>query len=380
MGATRVHGTVVSVPTAGLQVKLAITFVTGEVLNSSDFAYTTISGPAYYPLPWFCNKVAKVIRQWIFDAAGGDAALSPPGAATGVTVDWLAPTLSDTPGASRLAFKVGPTGITQTAGGAPVVIQSATIDNSTSWATPFGFEDGVSSIAASVAAGVATWTGSFQPRSLFPFPQIEDMGHERKVRSNEFTNIGGDGTVYYYDAGASIKVRSYKLLQQSLLQGGPSYPVGYFGSISGDRKTITLASTDETVSSGFGTMLYESSFLAAHQWVAVEGVESVARVKTVTSTTIVLYEPLSSAPTAGAEVYALSEAAAFDLEARRLAGYHLIWSNDESAQAVKWGAFSTYCRMGKGESVEGIDRPGNFPEFNWGWELAKRRRTGLTLP
>lgn len=360
-------------PTAARQV--AITFTNNlYTLNSSDYAYPSVgaAGEVWAPL-LYLSKLYSTIDTWLQSALPAD----PYGVAYNEWAPVASLSLSETAGGSRVVLTVSNDG-----GDAGAVLSSITIDNTSGWATPLGLvEDGVSAVFTA-AAGVVTITGQFQPRTLWCFPRAETDTGDYRLRANERTHPLADGDAAYFQIGGSYQRRDYTLLDQSPEHAGPPFTVARFGSWGATRKTINIATDNYGYALFFPSrVVSDLSLVSAHDYIQIGNTDYCCRVKGTTSSTITLYEPFPSSMSANAgdEINVISEAAAFELEQRRL-GYAIVHAQDDLTDTPNYGAYSVYVPWSEGEWREASERATQEPLFNWSFNWLKYRKNKLTLP
>lgn len=377
MGAIRLLGTPTKM-TASRQIVPTVSVSSpATTLNSSDSAYLTIGAVnnVYQPLHYF-NKVLRQWRQWLFNAMGPDPNVAPPASADLVPLTGTI-SLSETAGGTR--FVVTLAGLNSTPSS---TISSVTLDNTSGWATPLGLvEDGVSKVF-NASGGTVTFTGDFQPRTIWTFPDTTVDSGDYRVKGLEITNIDGDGTPYFVDIGGYFYRRDFGIVDLSSDFGGPSFPVALFSAWGGTRKSITIHLPDETVFTGMGGAFERIEDIAVGDWITIGNINWCSRVKTASGSTITLWEPFPSNVTANAgdEIRVISEAAAFEIEMKRLSMCH-IWDMDDANGVPYYGRFGTYAPYSTGETEEVNERRSlDDPLYNKALSLVRYAKNPLTLP
>lgn len=371
---------------AGAQTAAASIVTNLATLNAADSAFSTFGAAGdLYALPHYLKKALDIYRAWVLLAEIADAAIDPIGGPPGTLSNvQMTGTLvqSDTAGGARVQLV-----LTSIGSNPGTSLTSVTLDNTAGWLTPLGFEHGVSTVY-NASGGVVTMLGDFQPRTLFTFPASEIPGEDRRRKSLYLAHVGADGHARTYDAGSSLWVRTYKLIDQDVSYGADDYPVGVFASIDGTRKILTLKADTSGSLTGLGGLYYASGSLLNQvqvgDWVSVGNYAWASRVKArdANAGTITLWEPFPSSAstslTAGQEVYVISEAAALQLEWERL-GQAAIVSNDDLNQVPLWGAYRVYAPDTAG-AEDFARRSLADPYYSWTFNLVRDDLPGWALP
>lgn len=368
-------------PSASRQIALSIAYggAASGTLNASDAAFLSVSGGV--SSPWLASlyllEVLQQIRAWIFAAITGDPSLANAGAAADIGLVGRFD-LSATPGESRCVIVLSSLNATPPG----VTLSSLTIDNTSGWATPLGLCQDGASRTVSASGGVITLTGEFQPRGLWAFPDgCEDSGDEWQIH-NAISHQRGDFGVDYFETAGESATRAIVLTDLSAAQGGPPLGVGLFASLSGDRKTVTLRSTDETVAPSLGGALAGLGIVAVGDYVRPAGVPWCARVKAIGATTLELFEPVPSSVSlaSGHRWELISEASALRLELRRTA-LVAVHEQDDFNRAPRFGVFACYSPRGDGAAEERAERPSqDDPLYRAALSLSLNNAPGLSLP
>lgn len=364
-------------PTASKAV--APTIVTNiATLNSSDSAHLSqgAANEVWAPIHYLI-KTCLTIRQWVCAAEVADAALTPTGGNPGNTANVLLTgdlSLSETEGESRFVLTLSSIGAVEAN-----TITSMTLNNASGALTPLGLvEDGASKTVNAVG-GVVTFTGEFQPRTVFVFPRSEQDSGDKRHRAAKFSYPLADGDINNYKIGNAFIKRTYSLIMQGPEYAGPSFPVGTFSSFGATRKAINVKTL--TVNplgvDGFNAL----ELLSVHDYITIGNTDWCSRVKAVNATSIDLWEPFpaSASINAGEEIRVISAAAALELEADRVESL-ILYNNTDSTDLPNYGAYGVYSTYGDGKYEEGGEHPATEPFFDWTYELLKYRAAKLTLP
>jgi hypothetical protein len=365
-------------PTGALAV--APTIVTSiATLNSSDSAHLTQGAAGDVWAPWhLLIKTCLTIRQWVLNAEVADAALTPTGGNPGNMANVLLTgdlTLSEIPGGSRFVLTLTSIGAVEAN-----TLTSMTLNNASGALTPLGLVEDGASKTVNAGGGVVTFTGDFQPRTLFVFPRSEQDTGDKRHKAAFFSHPLGDGDIDLFSLGNAHIRRRYSLIQQSPEFAGPSFPVGTFASWGGTRKVINVKTltVNPTSIDAFNAL----DLLAVDDYVTIGNTDWCSRVKAANATSIDLWEPFpsSASVSAGEEIRVISEAAALEIEHRRI-GSLVLYQQDDSTDLPMYGSYGVYAPFGEGKYEE----PGSQPMqteaiFDWPFELLKYRKAILTLP
>jgi hypothetical protein len=364
-------------PSASRQIATSIVFGGGAsgTLNSSDAAFPSVAAGVWLP-SLYLTEVLQLLRNWIFDAITGDPSIANAGTAAQIGLTGRFD-LSDTPGESRCVI------VLTTLNSTPATtLTSLTITNTSGWATPLGLCQDGASRTINASGGIITITGEFQPRGLWPFPDgFTDSGDEWAIYGGVTHQRADFGVDYFALAGESAQ-RDIVLTDLTAAQGGPPLGVALFSALSGDRKTITIKSTDETVTPSLSGALAGLGIVAAGDYVRPAGVEWCARVKTVGAASLELFEPVPSSVllSSGHPIEVISEAHALRIEFRRAKLLAVHEQNDLSAVPL-WGVLKCYTPRADGTAEERAERRSqDDPLYRCELALALNNKPGLSLP
>lgn len=363
-------------PSASRALTLSIAY-TGSVsgsLNTSDSAALTWGAAGEVWIPHLlCAKVGERVRQWIFNAIAGDAALSNSGTVSDIGLT-LAYSFAEGAGASRWVLTISDLNTVE-----GVTISSVTLDNTSGAWTPLGLCEEGTTRTVSAVGGVVTITGDWQPRTTWVYPHhVRDTGDQR-TRYLATAEPLTSGDVAYFDAGGHFARRTLTLADQAAEYVGPGYVVARWSSFGATRKTINVRTADETVLSGFGEYLFQDSLATVGRYIVLGSSREARRIKSVTTTTITTWEPFpaSLSLTAGDEVRVVSECEAMRYEATRGVGYLVVHGVDDLTGAPIVGQYTPYALTGAEEPEE---RQQADPYYSAALDLLRRYRSTITLP
>lgn len=357
---------------------VAPTIVTNiATLNSSDSAHLTQGAAGDVWAPWhYLIKTCLTLRQWVVNAMGPDAALSPAGTLADVDLDGSL-TLSETPGGSRFVLTLSSIGANEAN-----TLTSMTLNNASGALTPLGLVEDGASKTVNASGGVVTFTGDFQPRTIFVFPRSEQDTGDKRHKGAFFSHPLSDGDIALFSLGNAYIRRRYSLIQQSPEFAGPSFPVATWASWGGTRKVINCKTltVNPTSIDAFNAL----ELLAVDDYITIGNTDWCSRVKSIDtgSKIINLWEPFPSnaSISAGEEIRVISEAAALEMEHRRI-GKLVLYQQDDSTDSPNYGSYGVYAPFGEGKYEEPGAQPFQTEAlFDWPFELVKYRKSVLTLP
>jgi hypothetical protein len=336
----RALGTIINLPSAlDISLTVVLTGTGTATLNSSDSAYLTMAA-GKYRLPDFLQILASKISDWLFAAATADASVTTKPTLANCDCSFTF-TPSLTQNGSRVAMSLTITGAQ--VGGTAATVTSVALTNLNGLWTIIGFDSEPSSpFSMSVAAGVATYTGRFQPRSIFVFLRSEiDFGNTEEVIQYKALKFA-DSTGSSFYSGRALTRRALRLVDQDQDIGGRDMPLARLDSINASRN-ILQASNTTAVSYVTGFEANQINDDAVNDtwtdgaYVEIPG-QWVGRLQTSDETaipaTIVLWEyvPSSITPPTKAPLMRISEVKALWFEAMRL-GYLCVYDVNETPGA-----------------------------------------------
>lgn len=382
--AYRALGTVVKVTsTITLTVSLRLSDGTNNLtLDSGEAAYETIAVGSYR-LPDFAQLVASKLLAWVTAAK---AALVPATlTSTGSPSVTLTFTPSTSAGGSLFSLAIGPIGATFVAapsGTAAIVAHADTkIDNATGGYGPlglvYGTATGTTTRAGTVSSGTATWSGLFQPRSIFVFDRSEvDEGDAEEEQGYKAIRLA-DGSGSVYASGRSVTRRTLRLVDLDESVGGRPVTWGRCSALTSDRVTFTLPAPSTTSLSGISSPYYQSDLATTGRYVEVGGY--VSRLRTAHATAPVLCEEIPSSITvnSGTALNLVSEVHALHREAVRL-GYLVVYDVTDDTGAIRWTS-EEYMLAPESARWAGERRDLDNPLYSFSWNLIRRDKTGISL-
>jgi hypothetical protein len=383
----RALGTVVKLAsTATLTVSLRLSDGTNTLtLDSGEAAYGTIAAGSYR-LADFAQLVASKLLTWV-TAAKAAAVTAGTLTSTGSPSVTLTFTPSTTAGGSLFSLAIGPIGATFVAapsGTAAIVTHADTfIGNATDGYSPLGLvyetATGSTTRAGSVSSGTATWSGLYQPRSLFVFDrsEVDEGDAEEEVEYKAILLADGSGSVYA--SGRSVTRRTLRLVDLDESVGGRPQTIARVASIDSDRVTLTINAPSTATLSGISSPYYQSDLASAGVGRMVELGGWVSRLRSVSASSIVLAEEVPSSVTvnAGTVLNLVSEVHALHREAVRL-GYLTVYETTDSDGSIRWVS-SEYMLAPESARWAGERRDVDNPLYSYSWSLIRRDKTGLTL-
>lgn len=320
-------------------------------------AHRTIAA-GRYAFGDFVVLLWQTLRQWIFDdlnAGGSSATISGGVDAVDLRLDVAA---TATWGETRVSLRLELP--TVQVGGQPAPLTALTLLNNSStaqapfWPSLLGLGQEGSSVAVSVAGGVATLSGPYQPRALYCFLRSEVKPAGSIVTELSSLLPTSDGLVGTYEIHSGLVEQEWSLVAQPAEICGDPQPVGVLASLSASRLVLNCPNPRRSGGSGntgvvAGTGLDESRLpLGAYVGItAAPGLLWVSRVKSITLGTapashqVELWErvPSTHSPLVGARLYRVPEVWALRHDARRL-GQLLVYSADDGTGAPLWLAES----------------------------------------
>lgn len=237
----RALGTIIELTSAtDIAMSIVLTGTGTATLNSSDAAFGQMAA-GKYRLPDFLQLLAKKVSDWIYAACQADAGVTTKPVLTNCDCSFTF-TPSLTQGDSIVTMTVTITGAQ--VGGTAATITSATLTNSNALWTKIGLVAEYStSQSMSVATGVATRAGAFQPRCIFVFLRSEiDFGNsEEAVQYKALRFADGSGSSFH--SGRRITKRQLRLVDLDQDIGGRDMPISRLTSINANRYDLETANT-----------------------------------------------------------------------------------------------------------------------------------------
>lgn len=387
MSEFRALGTVVSFPTAtDIALSLVLTGTGSATLNSSDTAYLQIPAGSVFRFPDLLQYIEQKIADWIYAACVADTGVTTPSAATDLAVSiTFSPSL--TQNASLCTLTIGSNLGGAQVGGTNAAITGATLNNTNGLWSKLGLvQEDTTSQAMSVAAGVATRVGVFQPRSIFVFERSEvDDGDAVEAQLSKSFRLGdGSGSAFY--AGRQVQRRRFRLVDLDEKFCGRARAIARLGTSGASSVTLDVdGAVETTYSTGITGAQYDSTLAseAATDGAYVNvGGAWVGRVRAVASTGLTLYEkvPSSTTPPSRCAITRISEVEALWFEALRT-GYLCVFDMVETLG----GSFGTIRWTGQ-EYMLDDDSKGFTPErrdianalYSYTFHLKRRDASGLT--
>lgn len=378
-----------------LEVGIEITIANG------GGSYTTTGVNADYPtIPAgtysfgeFCTLLSQEIRQYIYDDFG-DAGSSPTNGGTVEDIDLdlrLVPSTSA--GASRVSFVA--TDLNALIGGNPAAITACILKNTASpgWPCLLGLGQEGDDVSATIAAGIATAAGQFQPRAWFCFLRSEVYIGPRKTTELYTAIPMGDGDVDIYEINSACAESEFSLITQEYKIAGDLRHIGTFKDLSGDRLTISLPNPKTTGRvQGISSPGFIEDRIPEGSYLALEGAGDfgwVGRVKDITVSSegtdieIELWDKVDSAFStvkASSPIYWAPEAWAMRHEAKRLRTLLVYGADDSSGAGLwTWEAFAVGS-LGASSFLEATERPDQrLDRYTMRIPLIRRLKSGLTL-
>jgi hypothetical protein len=242
-----------------------------------------------------------------------------------------------------LVITFDPTGFLVTAGAVQTTINSFTLDNLTGhkWLTKLGMVVETATNSASIVvyapaspnATLATFTGTFQSRSIFCFENSVRDTWDNEVRPSEATIQLRDGKVRRWSQGSMEAYREITLVDlQADITGYPQ-DVHTFSSFGATRLNVNIWVPDINQVVNLGSINTNLTLIVGD--IARIGSDDFwARVQAVSSSAVTLYElyPTTLVLTSGDSVWQLSEAHALWVEAYRT-NFFFVYEPDESTTA-----------------------------------------------
>jgi hypothetical protein len=385
----RALGTVVYLPSA---VTLTITLRISDGSESVTLSSSTGNGVPYltiaagrYRLADYAQIVSLKLATWIESAVAeeelnGASTLT----ATGSAVVTLTFTPSTTAGGSLFSLAVSSVGGSFSGGAALIQSHAATlIDNASGAYSPLGLvyetATGSTTRAGAVSTGTATWSGLYQPRSLFVFDRSEVDEGDAEEESNYKAITLADGAGSVYASGRTVTRRMLRLVDLDESVAGRPQTFARVASISSDRVTLTLNNPSTSYLSGISGHYYQSDMATAAPGRFVEVAGWVSRLRSASATTLVLCEKIPSSVTvnSGSVVNLVSEVHALWRESVRL-GYVTVHDSVDNTGAIRWTS-SEYMLAPESARWGAERRDLDNPLYSYSLNLIRRDKTGLTL-
>lgn len=287
-------------------------------------AFSTTLAAGNYDLFTFAAKVNSQVRQALI--TNKHASITAPALAS-VLFKFVFPTTwSATPGANKINCTFDPTGFIVTAGGTQTTISAFTLTNGagSSWASYLGLAlETTTTATATLTPGtplgtLATFTGVFQPRSIFCFENSFKDSWDYERRPSEATVQLTDGKVRHWGMGSVETFRDITLVDQLADIAGYPLDAMVFSAFGANRGLVNIQAPDiDGLTNVSG--LADNSVISVDDIVRVGNDDFWSRVSAKTSTlvTICQYYPTATVPTAGDTVWKISEAHALWIEAYR---------------------------------------------------------------
>jgi hypothetical protein len=309
--------------------------------NVTDYAFGALSvtiAAGVYDFFSFAAKVNSLFRQELITKK--HASLTAPALAS-VLFKFVFPTSwSAVPGANKINCTFAPTGFVVTAGALQTTIKTFTLTNGTgTWLSQLGLALESTATAtptyapASPDATLATFTGLFQPRSLFCFTNSVTDTWDNEVRPSESTLQLRDGTVLRWSQGSVEAYREIVLVDLPANVTGYPLDAVTFSSFGANRSLANLQVPDIAGLTNIAS-INTNITLVADDAVRIGNDDYWSRVSAVSASLVTLcqYQPTTLVPTAGDVIWKISEAQALWIEAIRTQ-YLFVYEPDESTVA-----------------------------------------------
>lgn len=387
MAEFRALGTAIAFTSAtDIALSLVLTGTGTATLNSSDTAYLTIPANSVFRFPDLCQYIEQKLADWIYAACVADAGVTTPTAATDIAVSiTFSPSL--TQNASLCTLTIGSALGGVTVGGTAATITSATLTNTNGLWSKLGLvQEDTTSQAMTVAAGVATRVGTFQPRSIFVFErsEVDEGDNVEALLSKSFRLSDGTGSAFY--AGRQVQRRTLRLVDLDEKFCGRARPIARLGTSGASSVTLDVdGAVETTYTTGITGAQYDSTLASE---AATDGAYLnvggawVGRVRAVASTGLSLYEkvPSSTTPPSRCAITRISEVEALWFESLRT-GYLCVFDMVETLG----GTFGTIRWTGQ-EYMLDEESKGFTPErrdtanalYSYTFHLKRRDAPGLT--
>ncbi len=357
-------------------------------LNSSDSAFLQIPAGSYFRFPDLCQYIEQKLADWLFAAMTADAGVTTkPGSAAAIATSiTFAPSLTQNSSLATLTLGASLDGAQ--VGGSAAAITAVTLTNTNGLWSKLGLvRESVTSQAISVAGGVATRVGIFQPRSIFIFErsEVDDGDAVEAQQYKAFRLADGSGSTFY--SGRNVTTRTLRLVDLDEAFCGRAKPIARLGT-SGVSSQITL-NLNNTIEASYTLGVTETRYsstlaaaaLTAGAYVDIGGVW-VGRLFSQASTALGLcdYVPSSVTPPSRCVISRISEVQALWFEAVRtghLCVFDMVEEAGGSLGNIRWtGAEYMLNEESKVFTPERRDSANSL--YSYTFSLKRRDLPGLT--
>lgn len=338
----RAFGTTIRVSSA-LSVNIAVVITDGT--NTSVYSGSALSIAAgAYRTADYCSALASTIISWLSAQIALDASVVATGTPI-VDIEFIPATTAD---GSRFSLTLVSPACDFVASSLPASFASASINNANGVFSNLGLayrDPSFPARSATISSGEALFSGLFQPRSIFVFERSEIDEGEDDSPAQFVAHKLASGALRTYVLGSNrISKRRLRVVDLDPDVCGPPIEVALATGINVDRNELTIPATVTTSLTGIEAAFSLPSLIPVGAYIEFQGF--VARVRSVTSTTIQLCETIPTTITLSAYSYirVVSEVHALWSEALRL-GDILVYETSDTTGEILWYPQS-YCLAG----------------------------------
>lgn len=328
---------------ANLNVVLTVTITDGT--NTSIYSGGSLSIAAgSYRFADYCSALASIIISWLQAQIAADATV----VSTGTPVVEIQFVPSTQANGSLVSLTLIDPACDFVAGG-PAEYSAATIDNTNGAFSILGlaYRDPLSPTRnATISAGEALFSGLFQPRSIFVFERSEiDEGEDDRPAQFVAHKLANGALRTYVVGQSRISKQRMRIVDMDPEVCGPPIEVALTTSINATRTGFVLPANSTVNLSGVEVGFSLPMLVQQGLYLEIQGF--VARIKSVSATSIILCETIPNSITlAGTVTYLrlVSEVHALWNEALQL-GEILVYNTNDSTGEILWYPQS-YCLAG----------------------------------
>jgi hypothetical protein len=369
-------------------------------LDSTVFAFpiigtgATASNPVIYRYTDFLIEVWRKIRQWIFDA-GVAFGLVPVGTVADVQFSLSVTYPNDQNDsyhdAVRINLSIPQLGLGFV--GATITAMSCLgLPTSSRWGHLLGlYQENAASNVFTLASGVFTRAGQFQPRHLAVLLRSEQDSGEYEERQDYRTSVLGSGRVIQHNYGFAEVRRDLRLVSLHPFELAPQFHVGALSSIDVTRTRLFFPNPIVSGSGGSGVSGIGSTptglqtdrvaigdiLRISEQWVSRVRLVTIPAPPAPIDVTLWEIVPSNINPPLGAPIYKVSEVHSFVLESLRLQGLFVYDVDDVSGEWRPSGP--RYHMRGAGKLLLQFDRqqPQAADRYAFSLNLVRNSAPGL---
>lgn len=336
----RAIGTTIRLSSA-LSINITVTITDGGIGSSTYTGGALTIAAGSFRTADYCSALASTIVSWLQAKIAADATV----AATGTPIVDIAFSPGIGADSSRFELTLVSPACDFIASSLPASFSAASINNTNGAFSNLGlaYRDPSSPTRnASIVSGEAVFSGLFQPRSIFVFERSEiDEGEDDRPAQFVAHKLASGGLRTYVLGTTRISKQRLRIVDLDPDVCGPPIEVALATSINADRNTLNIPAGTTVSLSGIEVAFSLPVLIEAGDYIEIQGF--VARVRSVTPTTIVLCETIPTTISISSLSYirVVSEVHALWNEALRL-GEILVYNTSDSTGEILWYPQS-YC-------------------------------------